>query len=158
MEKEAAARQRAYDDFLSRLRRPCSRGLVAALKRFIVLVLGESPQEAAGQPPLDARVADFYAAVMRELPGHEAWRGAGEEELDAAREGLEKYIMSKLVTKAFGGGVGSALAEADRRLRRHAGVLAEFAEPKHLDVPAACANDLVLSLAAQELRKMTIAQ
>ena len=45
------------------------------------------------------RVQSFLAHIMREISSHEQWKNATEQDLMNAREGIEKYVMTKIYSK-----------------------------------------------------------
>ena len=84
---------------------------------------------------------------------HPLWAGSSLEDLDAAIEGLEKYLLTKLFDRTFG--VYPADKERDRVVGLRLQAL-QFIRPEHLEIAQEFANDAALLLAQKELAKINM--
>ena len=82
-----------------------------------------------------------------------AWSCLGERGLSSARSALERYMLNKVGDVAF---AAVADPDADARLARRCGALATFLTPQHLDIDPSVVNEVVLELAAAELRRLDV--
>ena len=145
--------EESYTNFWERLSRPASTALVHRLTAFIERTnssdLSRFSVEAGGAG-IECLITDFLSDVENEIYNHVSWRDAADEELDAAREGLEKYVMNQIYKAVFAEPQDivqdNALAERSSRL--------QFITPDMLGVPESCRNDVVLGVAQEELCKM----
>ena len=154
-----------YNGFLERLRRPGSRDLVDAVRRFMGAVLGPLGD---GSPPSEGEAEEldyayrglrgiegyaksFFAGMEKTMETHPAWRYGSEATLLAARDGVEKYVMVKLCPFVLG--ADPVELEDDERLMRRTRALS-FVTPDHLDIKPEVRNDVVWSIAGDELRKI----
>ena len=116
MEIEKDESALSYNGFLERLRRPGSRDLVDCIRRFINSVLGPRGDGSPPDPEAQAEEADlpfngtnrlpeytkgFLLQMEQLMETHVAWRYASEDTQMKAKNGLEKYVMTKLYTVAF---------------------------------------------------------
>ena len=161
---ESQAAEMSYNGFLERLRRPGSRDLVDAVRRFLASAIGprgdghpprsaddSSDYEYKGLEDLASRTKGFLGSMEATMAQHPAWRHASEDTQLKARDGMEKYVMLKLHPFVFA--KEPADAEEDRRLSERVKVLG-FLTPDHLDMNPAVRNEVVLSIAGEELRKI----
>jgi hypothetical protein len=84
---------------------------------------------------------------------HVIWSESEEDELEMAREHLEKYVMLKLYNVAFAQCV-QATTEKDHWFEKRLAVLRRVLTADHLDVNPSCRSKMTLSLATQELEKV----
>ena len=117
-----------------------------------------APDEDAPEPgslePFREDVADFLASEEAHVRAHALWRGASPAEWTSAREGLEKFVMMKIHSRAFAPTAAHRARDAELGARLAA---LRFVEPRHLDLGDELADDMVASAwatAADELRKM----
>lgn len=73
-----------------------------------------------------------------------------EDELDAAREGIERYTMVRIDKIVFA--VDEEEKKLDEALRLRLQYLSVFVTAEQLGVPKPCQNELVQELAKEELR------
>eukprot|EP00897_Mesotaenium_endlicherianum_P006351 jgi/Mesen1/5744/ME000291S04927 len=144
----AAVAPLTFHDFLARFRDPAAADLVRSIKAFIVSFMGRAPDADRDS----ASVQQFLAQTENAFRAHPLWAGASEEELESAGEGLEKYLMTKLYTRAFAPLPEDAAADA--ALQDKMAALQHFLRPQHLDIPAHFQNESSWLLAQKELQKM----
>ncbi|OQR86504.1 hypothetical protein ACHHYP_10502 [Achlya hypogyna] len=163
---EEAPEELTYAGFLERLSLPGSRDLVDHIRRFLGSVLGPRGD---GQPPtsshfvdypflgtedFEARCEGFFRGMDEQLQQHPAWRHAPESTLVAARDGIEKYVMDKLGHIPLLELPTSAEWQAeDAKLLRRMQTLS-FVTPDMLDIKPCMRNEVVWSIAQDELRRI----
>ncbi|KAL5992906.1 Vacuolar protein sorting-associated protein 9A [Asimina triloba] len=99
-------------------------------------------------------VQDFLAKMEGAFRAHTLWAGCSEEELESAGEGLEKYVMTKLFTRAF-----ASLPEdvkRDEQLSEKMSLLQQFVRPENLDIKPTYQNETSWLLAQKELQKINM--
>jgi len=152
----------SYNDFIGRLMRPESADLVHHMKLFISSILG--PNGDATPPPkqqvleyrfygtymLQQRCADFFEEMERMMSKHVSWQDIGDAGVISARNNFEKFVMAKVSDLAF---TTSLNEEQDLELTRRMTVLS-FVTPGALEVNPNLENDVVWTIAQDELRKM----
>mmetsp|Transcript_17886 Transcript_17886/g.46713 ORF Transcript_17886/g.46713 Transcript_17886/m.46713 type:complete len:471 (+) Transcript_17886:281-1693(+) len=79
-----------------------------------------------------AKIRTFLEETGDKLARHELWRNASEEELDNAKEGLEKYMMNKMYKVCFQPAMSDDASE-DQSLSDRLAMLG-FVKPEHLDI------------------------
>ena len=125
-------------------------------------MLADLPPSAASPPPGGAaptwqdakRVQEFLAAAEATFRGHAVWRGAGEAELEAAGDFLEKYLLTKLHPRIFA--AYPVDRERDEVLEQRMVALGRFVEPGHLDIPERARDPAAWAMAEEELRKINM--
>ncbi|CAK4066450.1 unnamed protein product [Aphanomyces euteiches] len=156
-----------YAEFLERLSMPGSKDIVDMIRRFVGSVLGPRGD---GCPPTSSHFVDyifygteafqqrcegFFRSMDETLAVHPAWRHAPESTLRKARDGIEKYVMDKLADVPFHQLETSALWKAeDAALLRRMKLLATFVAPDMLDIKPCMRNEVVWSIAQDELRRI----
>ncbi|RWR90144.1 vacuolar protein sorting-associated protein 9A [Cinnamomum micranthum f. kanehirae] len=139
-----------WHDFLERMRHPSAAEFVKSIKSFIVSFSNHAPD-----PDRDsAAVQEFLANMERAFRAHSLWAGCSEEELDSAGEGLEKYVMTKLFTRAF-----ASLTEdvkRDEQLSEKMALVQQFIRPENLDIKPSLQNETSWLLAQKELQKINM--
>lgn len=78
------------------------------------------------------RVQKFLIEVMKEIREHPQWKNASELEMDNAREGIEKYVMTKLYSKVFSPTVEDLTI--DNEIAMRFSLFSKRIEPSHLDL------------------------
>ena len=96
----------------------------------------------------------FLEAAETTFRGHAVWRGAGEAELEAAGDFLEKYLLTKLHPRIFA--AYPADRERDEVLAQRMAALGRFVEPRHLDIPERARDPAAWAVAEEELRKINM--
>uniref|UniRef100_A0A061S7F7 Vacuolar protein sorting-associated protein 9a-like n=1 Tax=Tetraselmis sp. GSL018 TaxID=582737 RepID=A0A061S7F7_9CHLO len=136
-----------FTDFLEKMKDPKAADLVRAIKTFIASFKNAvSDADGYGQ-----RVQEFLSASDESFRTHPLWAGSSAAELDAAGEGLEKYVMTKLYDRCFRASPEDR--EGDEILSLHLRAL-QFVKPEHLDIPDYFRNDAQWVLAQKELQKI----
>ena len=148
--KATLTEEESYANFWERLSRPTSSNLVHHLRMFIERITSVSRHAGVRNNSAEGEVTDFLAKVENKIYAHVSWEDATDEELDAAREGLEKYVMSQIYKAVFAEPQDRILdEEISARCRG-----LHFITPDMLGVPNSCRNDVVLGLAQEELCRM----
>ncbi|GLD92090.1 hypothetical protein PINS_up000623 [Pythium insidiosum] len=155
-----------YAEFLDRLRLPASRDILDTIRLFLASILGPRGD---GEPPRASdyveydfygihefrrRCEYFFQSMSDLLQRHPVWRHASEATLATARDGIEKYVMDKLSDVALNQ-LDECIAwreEDDRLLRRMQ--LLSFITPDMLDIKPCMRNEVVWSMAEDELRRI----
>ncbi|KAJ0394828.1 hypothetical protein P43SY_005887 [Pythium insidiosum] len=155
-----------YAEFLERLRLPASRDILDTIRLFLASILGPRGD---GEPPragdyveydfygtheFRRRCEYFFHSMSELLQRHPVWRHASEATLATARDGIEKYVMDKLCDIAMNQ-LDECVAwreEDDRLLRRMQ--LLSFITPDMLDIKPCMRNEVVWSMAEDELRRI----
>lgn len=154
-----------FKSFLEKMRHPAATDLVRSIKNFIQAMLDRhaaavaAATEGGNAAAARRETADAQsAAVQRFLEEtedafrqHPLWRDAREDELEAAGEGLEKYLMTKLHDATF------AFAPEDREQDEHLSALLaalRFVRPEHLDIPERVRKEGTYAMAMKELNKI----
>lgn len=153
----------SYASFLERVNRPACRDVKTALKLFVRSVLGpdgdgtlpkNSSSEFVGLKDLGTRCNEFLVNMETALTQHPAWCYANEETLLNARDGIEKYVMEQLHDIALTRTPESKLwKDEDERLFKRMHLLS-FVTPDMLDVKPCMRNEVVWSIAEDELRQI----
>ena len=127
---------------------------VRSIKSFIAAFPGsDAAPSDTSEAQLDAaKVQSFLEATEQAFRGHALWAGADARALEAAGEGLEKDLMTKLHARAFALCPEEAAEDARADVRRR--LLAAFVRPEHLDVPQRFCNERSWTLAMAELQKI----
>lgn len=137
-----------FHDFLDRMRNPAAADLVRSIRSFITEFSGKAPD-----PENDSKsVQEFMTAMEGTFKVHPLWAGATDEELDSAGEGLEKYLMTKLFSRAFASLPEDAVN--DQKIFEKISLLQQFIRPEHLDIPPKFQNETSWLLAEKELQKI----
>ena len=108
-----------------------------------------------GRPPdpdRDSTAAQaFYEAQDAAFAIHPLWAGAPPAVLEAAGEGLEKYVTTKIHAATFA--TAPLDVERDEALALRLRALS-FVEPAHLDMPPSAVDERAVGLAGRELLKV----
>ncbi|RHZ16797.1 hypothetical protein DYB31_007479 [Aphanomyces astaci] len=108
-----------------------------------------------GHESFQPRCEDFFRSIDDTLASHPAWRHASERTLRHARDGIEKYVMDKLADVPLHRLPSSAAWKAeDAALSRRMHVLAQVVTPDMLDIKPSMRNEVVWSIAQDELRRI----
>lgn len=143
----AATATLTFHDFLDRMRHPQAVDLVKSIKSFIVEFMSRTPD-----PDKDSEsVQSFLTTTEGAFGAHPLFVNATDEELDSAGEGLEKYLMTKLFSRAFA--PVSEEKEHDKKLSEKMAILQQFIRPEHLDIPPKF-DESSLLFAQKELLKI----
>lgn len=137
-----------FTDFLEKMRAPAAMDLVRSIKNFISDMLHSSSNADRDS----TRVQDFLARSENAFRSHPLWAGSSYEEFEAAGEGLEKYLMTKLYGRCFAATDDDK--ERDALLSQRMKALSNFIKPEHLDIPEAYRNESSWILAQKELQKI----
>ncbi|RHY31072.1 hypothetical protein DYB32_003779 [Aphanomyces invadans] len=106
-----------------------------------------------GHESFQQRCEEFFRSIDETLATHPAWRHAPERILRHARDGIEKYVMDKLADVPLHKLPESAAWKAeDAALWRRMQVLSQFITPDMLDIKPSMRNEVVWSIAQDELR------
>eukprot|EP00164_Ancoracysta_twista_P004941 GFYU01006722.1.p1 GENE.GFYU01006722.1~~GFYU01006722.1.p1 ORF type:complete len:484 (-),score=99.48 GFYU01006722.1:16-1467(-) len=144
---QTASAPLTYHDFLEKMKHPSAIDLVKSLKSFINMIMRQDlPQD--GQSELVKR---YLLDAEKHTKSHPLWRNATEEELDNVREGLEKYLMTRIYKKAFA--PTPEEEDRDKRLTQRLRAL-QFLTLAHFDIPQFFENQKALNRACEELNKM----
>lgn len=123
-------------------------GLVSEIKTFIA----ENSSKKNHPDEFVTIIRTFLDQTNSKLAQHELWKGATDEELDNAAEGLEKYLMNKMYKACFQP-IASDDALRDQALSDRLSLLS-FIKPAHLDIPAELCDDKAIPMAMKELCKI----
>ncbi|TDH71360.1 hypothetical protein CCR75_002000 [Bremia lactucae] len=155
-----------YREFLQRLSLPASRDLLDKIRTFVGSILGPRGD---GKPPRSTdyveydfygnskfrdRCNDFFSSMEDTLQNHVMWRHVGDATMAKARDGIEKYVMDKVSDIAL-----NQLEECqqwrkeDEKLLRRMQILS-FVTPAMLDIKPCMRNEVVWSMAEDELRRI----
>ncbi|KAG0599658.1 hypothetical protein M758_12G169700 [Ceratodon purpureus] len=143
----AATAPLTFHDFLDRMRHPQAVDLVKSIKSFIVDFMNRTPDAVKDSESVQA----FLTTTEGAFEAHPLFVNATDEELDSAGEGLEKYLMTKLFSRAFS--PFPEEVEHDQRLSEKMAMLQQFIRPEHLDIPPNFHESSWL-LAQKELQKI----
>ena len=135
-----------YRDFLDKLRQPAATDVVNAMKNFI-----ENFLKKAQQPEQHHRVRHFLDQMEDMIQKHVLWEGCTEDEMENAREGLEKLLMTRIHSRAFK--PDASYGERDVEIQRRF-VALQFINLDHLDIAPNLHNDVSHLLAQKELQKI----
>lgn len=155
-----------YGEFLQRISLPASRDVLDKIRMFVGSILGPRGD---GRPPrstdyvgydfygkheLRRRCIRFFESMEDLLLNHPAWRHASEGRLAKARDGIEKYVMDKVSDIAF-----SQLKECQQWVKEDEALLRRmqllsFITPEMLDIKPCMRNEVVWSMAEDELRRI----
>ncbi|TMW65781.1 hypothetical protein Poli38472_008423 [Pythium oligandrum] len=155
-----------YAEFLERLRLPASRDILETIRMFLDSILGPrgdgSPPRASDYIEYDfyghhefRRRCEYFVQSMHEmLLNHPVWCHASEATLATARDGIEKYVMDKLSDIAMNQ-LDECIhwKEEDERLLQRMKALS-FITPDMLDIKPCMRNEVVWSMAEDELRRI----
>jgi ribosomal protein L25 (general stress protein Ctc) len=136
----------SFQDFVDKMRHKSAINLVRRIKKFIYDVNKNDYSE-----NLPDIVLKFLNEVMQEIKEHPQWKNASEQEIDNAREGIEKYVMTKIYSKVFSPTIDDLKQDNVLATR-----LSSFRKlrPEHLDIPANIFLDPSCNVAVEELKKM----
>ncbi|CAO2834724.1 unnamed protein product [Amaranthus hypochondriacus] len=146
----ASTVQLTWHDFLERMRQPSAAEFVKAIKSFIVSFSNNPPD-----PEKDsAAVQQFFSNMEAAFRSHPLWSGCSEEELENAGEGLEKYVMTKLFSRAFAAFPDDV--KIDDQLSEKIALVQQFIRPENLDIKPTFQNESSWLLAQKELQKINM--
>eukprot|EP01062_Namystynia_karyoxenos_P058819 TRINITY_DN50286_c0_g1_i1.p1 TRINITY_DN50286_c0_g1~~TRINITY_DN50286_c0_g1_i1.p1 ORF type:complete len:625 (+),score=154.19 TRINITY_DN50286_c0_g1_i1:75-1877(+) len=135
-----------FRDFVDRIRRAEASALHKKVRCFCM----EIAQAGMADSSVPERVHDFLGRIMRDVRRCALWQGASDLELDFAREGMEKYVMTKIYDITFGLPEERKRDEAlSRRLSKFG-----FIEPAHFDLSPRILQQKPWDDACQELLRM----
>ncbi|KAI9906427.1 hypothetical protein PsorP6_003147 [Peronosclerospora sorghi] len=155
-----------FGEFLHQISLPASRDLLDKIRLFVGSILGPRGD---GRPPRSTdyveytfyglrdfrrRCKHFFNSMEHSLLHHPAWVDASETKLAKARDGIEKYVMDKVADLAL-----TQLPECrdwvqqDEALRGRMERLS-FITPAMLDIKPCICNEVVWSMATDELRRI----
>eukprot|EP00668_Euglena_longa_P046530 GGOE01062215.1.p1 GENE.GGOE01062215.1~~GGOE01062215.1.p1 ORF type:complete len:727 (+),score=155.16 GGOE01062215.1:79-2259(+) len=138
----------SFQDYVDKMRNKKAANIVKPIKNFIDSVNSSTdlkPEE------LPEKVRSFLQAIQGSIAAHPLWKGASPHELEIAAEGTEKYVMTKIYSKAF-----SPLVEdvqKDHQLHRRLSVFSCI-DSSALDINPAVAQHEGWQDAIQEIRKI----
>ena len=89
-------KQFRFRDFAEKMRG--AKELHAELRSFVAKVNASSE---ISDEALPGAVRDFLANMYEEIKLSTVWKGASEQELDFAQEGVEKYTLTKIFSRTF---------------------------------------------------------
>ncbi|KAK5580872.1 hypothetical protein RB653_000896 [Dictyostelium firmibasis] len=161
---EESTKERA--NFITKLKNPKAHDIRKSLLDFVLQFANKGPGLIEEQGHTVITYARELEHWILSLP---LWANAGEAEIEGIRDGIEKYIMSKLYHCTFQparlGGLeltegnivseGSLIpTEEDLKLFKHI-TIHGFLEPQHLDIQQFInSNEQLQNLAMSELRKI----
>ncbi|KAG7394312.1 vacuolar protein sorting-associated protein 9 [Phytophthora boehmeriae] len=155
-----------YGEFLQRISLPASRDILDKIRMFVGSILGPRGD---GRPPRSTdyveydfygkhefrrRCIRFFESMEDLLQDHPAWRHASETKLAKARDGIEKYVMDKVSDIAC-----TQLKECQQWMKEDEALLRRmqllsFITPAMLDIKPCMRNEVVWSMAEDELRRI----
>ncbi|KAL8007660.1 putative VPS9 domain-containing protein [Plasmopara halstedii] len=156
----------SYGEFLQRISLPASRDILDKMRMFVGSILGPRGD---GQPPRSTdyveydfyghhefrrRCSQFFVSMDDLLQTHPVWCHASETILTKARDGVEKYVMDRVSDIAFNQlQECQQWMEEDKNLLRRMKLLS-FITPAMLDIKPCIRNEVVWSMAEDELRRI----
>jgi len=159
---EESAKEKA--SFYSKLKSPKAADIRKSLTNFVVQFSNSVPTTIDQQ---GLTIQNYTKELENWILSHPLWVNASEPEIEGIRDGIEKYIMTKLFYCTFSparlGGLepsdgnivnelGLIPTEEDLKLYKHIFILG-FLEPHHLDIQLS-ANDPRVNQAITELKKI----
>ena len=142
----AAGGTLTYRDFLDKLRQPAATDVVNAMKNFIESFLKKAQAEDQHN-----KVRHFLNQMEDMISRHVLWEGCTEDEMENAREGLEKLLMTRIHSRAFK--PDASYGEQDASVLKRLNTL-QFINLDHLDIAPNLHNDVSHLLAQKELQKI----
>lgn len=137
-----------FFSFLDRMRHPASLDLVRSIKSFLV-----SFSFYTSNAENDSKkVQEFFSRMETAIRDHPLWANASEEDIDCALEGLEKYVMTKLISRTLASSPEDV--KIDEEISDKICMLQAFLRPEHLDIPTVLQNEASWLLAVKELKKI----
>mmetsp|Transcript_4943 Transcript_4943/g.31629 ORF Transcript_4943/g.31629 Transcript_4943/m.31629 type:complete len:560 (+) Transcript_4943:2479-4158(+) len=136
-----------FNVFLDKMAHPNAVDLVRSIKSFLQWYN-------RNQPPVDLgsqKVQQFLQQMEASVRKHPLWREGKPEDVEAAMEGLEKYVMIKLYDLCFG--VSADDKERDALLSAKIGAL-DFVKPSNLEIPPRHWDESSWVLAQKELQNV----
>ncbi|KAE9130545.1 hypothetical protein PF010_g3806 [Phytophthora fragariae] len=155
-----------YGEFLQRVSLPASRDILDKIRMFVGSILGPRGDGRAprstdyvefdfyGKHEFRRRCNRFFETMEEILLNHPAWRHASEAKLAKARDGIEKYVMDKVSDIAY-----NQLKECQQWVKEDEALLRRmqllsFITPAMLDIKPCMRNEVVWSMAEDELRRI----
>eukprot|EP01059_Diplonema_ambulator_P025750 TRINITY_DN4284_c0_g2_i1.p1 TRINITY_DN4284_c0_g2~~TRINITY_DN4284_c0_g2_i1.p1 ORF type:complete len:621 (+),score=230.09 TRINITY_DN4284_c0_g2_i1:44-1906(+) len=135
-----------FRDFAEKMRQPKAADLHKKLKAFVA----ETKNNVVPPEDMPEVVQAFLANMFNEIKQNPVWKGASEQELDFAQEGLEKYVLTKIFSKTFG--TAEDLKKDEVLEKRLASF--KFISPEHLEVRPEILDHPTWKEAVQELQKL----
>jgi len=135
-----------YRDFLDKLRQPAAADVVNAMKTFI-----ENFQKKSQQAEQHKKVRQFLDHMEETIQRHVLWEHCTDDEIENAREGLEKLLMTRIHSRAFK--PDPSYAETDAKIYKRLASL-QFVTLDNLDIAPNLHNDVSHLLAQKELQKI----
>nr|CAG4708532.1 unnamed protein product [Naegleria fowleri] len=97
-------------------------------------------------------VQTFLSDIMREISQHEQWKNATEQDLMNAREGIEKYVMTKIFSKVFSPTLEDI--EIDNQVASRISMFKRVITPKNLDISPKLVEDGLFVKAVEVMHEM----
>ncbi|KAF2073989.1 hypothetical protein CYY_004696 [Polysphondylium violaceum] len=159
---EESAKEKA--SFYSKLKSPKAAEIRKSLTNFVVQFSNGAPASIDQQ---GITIQNYTKELESWILSNPLWANATEPEIEGIRDGIEKYLMTKLFYCTFSparlGGLepsegnivnelGLVPTEEDLKLYKHIFILG-FLEPHHLDIQLS-ANDARVNQAITELKKI----
>ncbi|CAG9463441.1 unnamed protein product [Pedinophyceae sp. YPF-701] len=142
----------SFHHFLEKMKNPQASDLVRSIKTFVNEFEQTKKRKGGSDPESDSkRIQDFFIQMDVAFRSHPLWRDCSEAELEAAGEGLEKYVLTKLHPLLFA--TAPEDRERDELLSLHMRGL-QFLKPEHLEIPEGHADEDKVAMAARELARM----
>eukprot|EP01032_Pedospumella_encystans_P011082 gene11082-12915_t len=157
---EAREATMEYEEFISKFTRTTE--LVDMTREFMSSVVGPNGDATPpvgrkklsyvfyGTHKLDVRCRQFFDQVQELFLTWPEFKDETDERLICARDGIEQYIMQRIAEFAFKSTVD---AEGDELLSKRMKLLS-FLKPEALDIKPDLFNETLLTIAANELRKI----
>uniref|UniRef100_A0A7S1KTD5 VPS9 domain-containing protein n=1 Tax=Percolomonas cosmopolitus TaxID=63605 RepID=A0A7S1KTD5_9EUKA len=136
-----------FKDFVDKMRHKNSSSLVKSLKKFI-----KDVNDRPYTDTLPRRVRKFLLVIMKEMERHPQWKDSSDLEMENAREGVEKYVMTKIFNKCF-----SSIEDVkvDQELSMRMSCFQSL-PPSTLDIPQEVVAHDQWDSAKEELNKMNL--
>jgi hypothetical protein len=147
-EEEEKKKSFSFQDFVTKMKHKSVLPIVKKIKQFVESICSQEYKDNTPQI-----VGKFMREMEESIISHPHWKGASDLEVENAREGIEKYIMTKLHAKVFSPSIQDIQMdmEISNKLNKMQSI-----KPDNLDVPSTIELDPKWSLAIQELKKMNM--
>jgi hypothetical protein len=145
--KSAQSKTFTFTDFLNKLKHDSSSYLVKEMKVFADEFAASAPA-----PDEESSALSCMERIETKVMHSTQWKGCSEEELENSKEGIEKYLMTKIYARAWC--PSDIEIQKDAALTSKMDLLRELITAEHLDIPAPFQNEQAFQMARTEILRV----
>lgn len=136
-----------FTDFLTKLKHDNSAPLTKDMKKF-----SDDFNSSPHSETEDVRVLEFMEQMDGKVARSPQWKAASDDELENSREGIEKYLMTKIYNRAWS--PTDEEAQRDATLMAKMDMLRDLITADHFDIPKQYQKEEAFQMATTELLRV----